>query len=102
MISLLGWPSLEKRRRAARLTMLYKIANGLVLMTTQSLLIPYPHFTKAMPPHAFTPLDKLPTKLYHSMSFYPRTIPEWNELLPSVVAAETPDDFRSMVLGQQP
>ena len=102
MISLLGWPSLEERRRAARLCMLYKIVNGHVLMTTRSLLISYPHNTKAMPSHAFTPLDKLPTKLYHSMSFYPRTVAEWNELPPSVVAAETPEDFRSAVLGQQP
>ena len=98
MISLLGWPSLEARRRAARLCMLYKLRNDLVLMTTRSLLLPYPHFTKGMPAHALTPLDKLPPKLYYSMSFFPRTVAEWNKLPPVVVAAPSPEVFRTSLL----
>ena len=77
MISLLSWPSLEARQRAARLCMLYKLKHNLVLMTT--------HFTKGMPEHAFISLDKLPLKLYYSMTFFPRTVAEWNKLLPCVV-----------------
>ena len=102
MISLLGWPSLEERRRAARLCMLHKIVNGQVLMTTRSLLISYPYDTQSMPSHAFTPLDKLPPKLYYSMSFFPRTVAEWNKLPPSVAAIQVPADFRSAVLSRQP
>ena len=52
MIAALGWPSLELRRRVARLSLLHKMVNDLVLMTSRSLLIPYPHITKAMAPHA--------------------------------------------------
>ena len=84
MISLLGWPSFEARRRAARLSMLYKMKNNLVLMSTRSLLLPYPYLTQGMPEHAFIPLDKLPPKLYFSMSFFPRTVAEWNKLPPVV------------------
>ena len=55
MIDTLGWPSLKLRRHVARLALLHKMVNGLVLMTSRSLLIPYTHDTKAMPPHAITP-----------------------------------------------
>ena len=102
MISLLGWPSLEARRRAARLSMLYKMRNDKVLMAARSLLRPYPYLTQGMPEHAFIPLDKLPLKLYYSMSFFPRTVAEWNKLPPVVVAAPNPEVFRTAVLGQLP
>ena len=102
MIDLLGWPSLEARRRVSRLCMLYKMANGLVLMTTRTLLIPYPYLTMGMPPHSFTPLDKLPPKLYYSMSFFPRTVDEWNQLPQSVAAAPSLEAFRASVMAWQP
>ena len=85
MIEDLGWPSLESRRQSARLCLLYKMANNLVLMSSRSLLIPYPYATKSMPLHSFTPLHLTPVKLYFSNSFFPRTVSEWN-LLPTYVA----------------
>ena len=97
MIAALGWPSLELRRRVARLSLLHKMVNDLVLMTSRSLLIPYPHITKAMPPHAITPLDKSPFKLYYAMSFLPRTIADWNKL-PHSVAASSPETFKDSVM----
>ena len=30
-------------------------------------------------------------------SFFPRTIPHWNSLAPSVVAAETTEEFRALI-----
>ena len=62
-------------------------------MTTRTILIPYPHLTKDIPPHSFTPLDKLPPKLYYSMSFFPRTVAEWNQLPQSVAAAPSLEAF---------
>ena len=102
MINRLAWHSLESRRKAARLSLLYKMANGLVLMQTRFLLIPYPHLTKSMPPHAFTPLDKLPRKLYYSSAFLPRTVADWNLLPHSVAAAPSLDAFRASVMAGLP
>ena len=99
MIESLGWQSLEARRKIARLCMLYKMKHHLVLMTYRSLLIPYAHLTKAMPPHAYTPLDKSPLKLYYAMSFLPRTVAEWNLLPCSVAAAPTLEIFKTSVTG---
>ena len=64
MISHLGWPSLEVRRKVARLTLLYKMANNLVLMSTRSLLIPAPRSTRATPSHAYMPMFHTPKRLY--------------------------------------
>ena len=98
MISLLGWPTLEARRRAARLCLMYKMANNLVLMSYRALLSQYPYVTKNMPPHAFLPMDKMPPKLYYSTSFFPRTIAEWNSLPHSVANAPSLEAFRSAVM----
>ena len=99
MIEALAWPSLELRRQVARLSLLHKMVNDLVLMTHRSFLIPYPHTTKAMPPHAITPLEKFPLKLYYAMSFLPRTIVDWNKL-PYSVAASSAETFKASVLRE--
>ena len=69
LVERLDWPLLETRRRVARLCMLYKMANNLVLMSTRSLLTPYPYSTKAMAPHAFLPLDGTPSKYIFQLHF---------------------------------
>ena len=98
MIHELGWPSLQSRRQTARLCLLYKMANNLVLMPTQTLLVPYPYVTKSMPPHAYTPIVLFPIKLYYSNSFYPRTIDEWNQLPTSVAAAPSLEAFKAFLM----
>ena len=40
MIEDLNWKSLEDRRNIAKLTMMYKLVNGLVLVNTEDRLIP--------------------------------------------------------------
>ena len=60
MISHLGWPSLEVWRKVARLTLLYKMANNLDLMSTRSLLIRAPRGTRATPPHTFMTMFHTP------------------------------------------
>jgi hypothetical protein len=40
MIEDLNWKSLEDRRKIAKLTMMYKLVNGLVLVNTEDRLIP--------------------------------------------------------------
>ena len=48
MIRTLDWPSLESRRKVARLCLLFKMRNNLVRMSYRTLLEPYPYRTKAM------------------------------------------------------
>ena len=102
MIRDLDWPSLQVRRQIARLCLLYKMANRLVLMPTNTLLIPYPYLTKSMPPHAFTPLDLIPVKLYFSNSFLPKTVSEWNALPHSVAAAPSLEAFKASLMSVVP
>ena len=80
MISILGWPLLETRRRIARMCLIYKMRENLTLMSYCSLLKPYPYVTQGMPAHAFVPLDKMPHRVYYSTSFFPRSVAEWNSL----------------------
>ena len=83
MIGQLEWPLLSTRRMVARMCMLYKISNGLVRMSYASLLTPYPYALRHHE-HNFLDLDRSPTKLYYSNSFFPRTIQQWNALPPTV------------------
>ena len=102
MIRDLDWPSLQTRRQIARLCLLYKMANRLVLMPTNTLLIPYPYSTKSMPPHAFTPLDLIPVKLYFSNSFLPKTVGEWNLLPHCVATAPSLEAFKASLMSVVP
>ena len=100
MINDLDWPPLQTRRQNARLSLLYKMANDLVHMSSRTLLTPYPYFTKNMPTHAFTPLDLLPSKSYFSNTFFPRTVQEWNKLSQSTATAPSWEAFKaSLVAG---
>lgn len=96
MLRNLEWPPLLTRRTTARLCLLYKMANNLVLMPTRTLLVSYPYLTKNMPPHAFIPLDLLPVKQYFSNSFFPKTVNDWNLLPYNVATASSPEVFRTM------
>ena len=100
MISILGWPLLTTRRKIARLTFLYKMANKHVLMTYNSLLLPYPYLTKSMPAGAFAyvPLDKMPHRVYYISSFLPNTVADWNLLPETLLATVTsPESFKTSV-----
>ena len=98
MISHLGWPSLEVRKKVARLTLLYKMANNLVLMSTRSLLIPAPRSTRAMLPHAYMPMFHTPKRLYQCNSFLPRTVTDWNHLPNRIAASLSLEAFKASVM----
>ena len=92
----LGWKSLAERRQANRLSLLYKVTNKLVEV-----------------PEAYHPLLRVPQpsrgnqRQYvwpqsdvnsFKFSFLPRTIADWNSLGAEVVAAETLDTFKRLLL----
>ena len=98
MISHLGWPSLEVWRKVARLTLLYKLANNLVLMSTRSLLIPAPRSPRATPPHAYMSMFHTSKRLYQYNSFLPRTVTDWNDLPNRIAAVSSLEAFKASVM----
>ena len=79
MLKELNWPSLQDRRRHARLILMYKITNHLLFVPDRCLPTPsHLTSTRAHHPQKFShPQSKVDIYRY---SFSPRTIPQWNNL----------------------
>jgi hypothetical protein len=97
MLEVLGWNSLEYRRKTFKLTALYKVSNDLVHCN---------HLKAQLKPAAERErrhgnnrqFQQVGGKTnYKVQSFLPRTISEWNNLPQAVVDAESEDNFMSMV-----
>ena len=73
----LEWPTLEHRRTNQRLTMFYKVVQGLLAVPSSS-LTPADNRTRAKHAFKFRNITTATTQYKHS--FFPRTIPEWNNL----------------------
>ena len=78
-LKLLNWPTLEKRRQVARLTLMYKC------VTNQAAIdIPcYVHHQSSLKTRASHPLKFIPLQPScdtYKYSFWPRTIIDWNSL----------------------
>ena len=95
MMQQLKWPLLEKRRKIARLCMLYKATNKHVDMPSHSdRLKPMKRPSlRINNSKAFNIPDT--SKTYVKESFYPRTIREWNVLPEEIVTAASTDIFKS-------
>ena len=78
MLSELNWPSLQERRKQARLILLYKIVNHLLVVPNRCLPSLNQTATRAHHDQKFNQIQSsVNTYLY---SFLPRTIPQWNSL----------------------
>ena len=92
MLAQLGWSTLEDRRQNLRLTLMFKVVKKLVA-------VPPTHIdradsrTRANHPHKFRTI-RTPTEVYRN-SFFPRTIPVWNNLHSDIVTSPTLDCFKS-------
>ena len=93
MISVLGWETLEQRRRDMRLVLMYKIANGLVAVPASPHLRPITRSSRLC--HSAGYLVPSSTSDYHKFSFFPRTIREWNALPPDIPISQTPEAFKA-------
>lgn len=96
MLSSLHWRSLQERRRDARLCMMYKVDRRLVAIDKDKrLLPPKKRNTRHSHPRAYqVPSCKTERR---KMSFFPRTVRDWNALPPATVEAESLDAFKAMV-----
>ncbi len=93
MLQDLGWLSLEERRRLQRLTMLYKIDNGLVAIDGQRYLTPAETTCSSRRSHTKTYVVPHTKTDYHQNSFLVRTVQGWNGLPNSTVTAPTVNAF---------
>ena len=91
MLEELQWPTLKSRRKASRLTMLFKIVNGLVKISAQSLKAP---LRRSRHHHSKTFQLVQSRTNYRKFSFFPRTVKDWNQLPEEVVSADSLDSFR--------
>ena len=95
MISQLGWRSLQDRRSDARLTMFYKIVNGLVAIPMPSYVKSPVRLSRHMHPLSYTQIQT-PCN-YYKYSFFPATIILWNSLPADLVEAPTLHQFKQGV-----
>ena len=98
MLDQLKWRSLEQRRVDIRLTMLWKIINGKVHITSQS-LVPTTGILHSAHPHRFVPISKHNADQYNS--FFPRTIRQWNRLPDDVALGTCQASFKRRVSQMQ-
>jgi len=95
MVQRLNWEPLEERRRAARLTMMYKMVHGHVHLNTESRLVRPARRSRYATEHSFQiPAAKTDCRKW---SFFPRTIREWNALPANTVSAESLNAFKALL-----
>ena len=92
MLQELNWVPLEQRQQNQRLTMLYKINNGLVEMGNDDLKL----WQRCQPRHVNCEGFEVPASRtnYHMCTFIPHTIRERNRLPDLVVQAQTLSAFK--------
>ena len=93
MLDELEWPSLEACRQQSSLTFFYKIHSGTVSLDKEKYLTPAPNLQRTRSFHdlQYTRYDALKN------SFFPRTIPLWNNLPSSVVSSKTTEEFKGLI-----
>jgi len=98
MLQKLQWPTLEERRKKARLTLLYKVANGKVKIDAGNKLLP-PDRVKTLQAHQ-RPIfpDTIMQDQHQERVLLSKTIRDWNNLPAQVTAAESLDSFKKLLL----
>ena len=92
----LEWPALEDRRKRAKVTMFYRIINGLIEVETGGLAPKTNSLRTRGHEHRYNvPFSRLQS---HQQSFFPSTIRVWNNLPENVVAATNVNVFKDNLL----
>ena len=97
MLEILGWPSLESRRRIGRLQTFYKGINNLSGLSIPPYFLPTQRSTRHHHTHHF--IQPSTRSSYYQHAFFPRTIKDWNSLPVSVIESENIDTFTNYLLS---
>ena len=96
MLKELGWTCLENRRRISRLVLFFKIVHGLVAVDKENNLKRPLRKTRHVKEHSFLK-PKCSTES-HRLSFFPKTINQWNALPECIFQQATNvNKFRSLI-----
>ena len=95
MFNYLGWRSLEMRCVDPRMSMMYKMSNGLVAVDTTSYLVHPAGIAASAHPHHFI-VPRTFNQL-HLNSFFPRSVRQWNALPDTVAQAPSLESFKQRV-----
>jgi hypothetical protein len=77
--------------------MLYKIDRELVAINKENRLIPTGQKTRKSHNRSFQiPSSRIDTR---KMSFFPRTVRDWNLLAPDIVERATPEAFKARIVS---
>ncbi len=93
MLKDLGWRTLAQRRVDARLALMYKIVHGLVLIEA----IKYVKLQR----NQIHLQQILAKQKYYQMSFFPRTVQDWNSLPKDLLTANDLKSFKAGVAGME-
>ncbi|KAI8520243.1 DTW domain-containing protein 2 [Branchiostoma belcheri] len=94
MLGNLGWKSLQHRRKVTRLTTMFKVLHNTISVPHTSCLVPAARCSRRT--NHTLKLQTIASKNnYYRLSFFPRTIKEWNELEPSVAEAKSISQFKA-------
>jgi hypothetical protein len=95
MLNHLGWRTLEQRRADQRLTMLYKITNNLVAINPAVYITPVTRATRHS--HHLGFIQFSTRKDHFRLSYFPRTVIQWNKLPLCVVQSPSVEVFKLQV-----
>jgi hypothetical protein len=101
MLDTLKWKTLQRRRKEARLNMLYKIQNKEVATSTENRLIPPSQYTCTRNMHNLSFQIPNSNSDYRKFSFFPHTIRDWNSLQPGIVSAGSHTTFKAKVTAMK-
>ena len=97
MLQRLKWRPLANRRKDARLMMMYKLDRELVSITKENRLIPPCRRSRNTHSRAFQIEScRIDTR---KMSFFLRTVRDWNLLPPDIVELDTPEAFKARIVS---
>ena len=94
MIEDFNWKSLEDRTKIAKLTMMYKLVNGLVLINTEDRLIPPDRISRKNNTKAYQIILSCRNEI-RKESYFPRTMRDWNALPDNCVTIGSLEIFKA-------
>lgn len=90
----LGWNTLEMRRRQFRLTLTYKLTNGLIDIDSRKYLIQHSE-SRTRGSHQFQFCVSYANKHIFKFLYFLRTIADWTCLPEAIVSSSSLESFKS-------
>ena len=98
MLDELEWPSLEARRNRSSLLLFHKIHSGTVSIEKEKYLTTAHSLKSTRASHSAQYCRNQTYSDVLKNSFFPRTIPQWNDLSPQVVNYQTTEEIRALLI----